>query len=341
MTDTSTSPLKKAWALLRNLLLLGIGVGLLWLTFRNQDLGEVVHKIRTANPWYILLACIASIAAIVSRSMRWIQLIEPLGYRPRLSTTYHSVMFGYLANLAIPRLGEISRCGALRKSDGVPLEKLIGTVIIERLLDVVLLLLSMAAVMVLEYGTISGFLYNSIYLPLTGKAGNGAVLLLIAGAGMVLAAVGVYILFRMPNPPRFINRIRSLLAGMIDGLISIRKVRSKGVFILHSVFIWFMYFLMSYCFCLALPETSGLDAGAALFIMVLGGLGMTAPVQGGTGAYHLLVSQGLLLYQLPEKDGVIYATLSHAVSTVLLIVLGAASLFSLLFAVKNRNSASV
>lgn len=341
MTDKRRPLPKKALAILRNLLLLSIGGGLLWLTFRNQDLGEVVLKIKSANPWYILLACLASVAAIISRALRWIQLVEPLGYKPRLGTTYHSIMFGYLANLAIPRLGEISRCGALRKSDGVPMEKLIGTVIVERLLDVVLLLSCMAAVLVFEYGKISGFLYEKIYLPLAGRSGSGAFLLIIAATGLAAAAGAIYVLFRMPNPPSLIKRMRSLLIGMIDGLVSIRKVRRKDIFILHSLFIWFMYYLMSYLFCKALPETAELDAGAALFITVLGGLGMTAPVQGGTGAYHLLVSQGLLLYQLPEKDGVIYATLSHAVSTLLLILLGATSLFSLLFLVKNRNSASV
>ncbi|MBK9399624.1 MAG: flippase-like domain-containing protein [Bacteroidetes bacterium] len=121
---------------------------------------------------------------------------------------------------------------------------------------------------------------------------------------------------------------------------SITKVKNKGLFLFHSLFIWTMYFMMSYLCFFALPETTSLGPSAALFIMVLGGIGMTAPVQGGIGTYHLLVSQGLLLYGLSETDGLVYATMSHAIATLLLILLGALSMISLFFFVKNHNSAT-
>ena len=129
------------------------------------------------------------------------------------------------------------------------------------------------------------------------------------------------------------------MGGIAEGFRSVTRIKNKGVFIFHTLFIWFMYFGMSYVCFLALPETAGLGASAALFIMVLGGIGMTAPVQGGIGAYHLLVSNGLLLYGLTETDGIVYATMSHTVSTLLLIILGAVSMIALFFFVKNRNTA--
>lgn len=271
--------------------------------------------------------------------MRWIQLIEPLGYKPRLITTYHAVMFAYLANMAIPRLGEISRCGALNKSDDVPFEKLVGTVIIERLADVFMLLFCMALTAFLEYDRLGNFLYEQIIAPAIEKVGNGTTLIILLLFSVLIGVAFLIRLFRMSKPPAIIQKIKSLVQGIGEGLKSVTKVKNKGVFIFHSFFIWFMYFLMSYMCFFALPETADLGPSAALFIMVLGGIGMTAPVQGGIGTYHLLVSQGLLLYGLSATDGLVYATMSHTISTLLLIVLGALSMLSLFFFVKNRNSA--
>lgn len=298
----------------------------------------VWDKVRHANPWYLLLCSFCSFAALISRSLRWIQLIEPLGYKPRLTTTYHAVMFGYLANMAIPRLGEISRCGALNKSDDVPFEKLVGTVIVERLSDVIMLLFCMALTAVLEFDRLGGFLYDQIIGPAIQKVGNGTWLLVFVAAFALVGGIALYRLFRMNHPPAFILKIKKLVVGVMEGLRSITKVKKKGLFVFHSLFIWLMYFLMSYVCFFALPETSSLGASAALFIMVLGGIGMTAPVQGGIGAYHLLVSQGLMLYSLSETDGIVYATMSHTVSTLMLIILGAISMVSLFFFVKNKQS---
>jgi len=326
-------------SVLRNLLFLALGVALLWLTFRHQDFSMVWEKVKTANPWYIVLCCICSIAALISRSMRWVQLIEPLGYKPRLSTTYHAVMFGYLANMAIPRLGEISRCGALNKSDGVPFEKLIGTVIVERLMDVLMLVICIVLTAVLEFDRLGGFMNEFLFQPLLEKIGNSSLVLGIFAFVVALAIFITVRVFRMENPPAMVLKIKKMMGGIAEGLRSVTRIKNKGVFIFHTLFIWFMYFGMSYVCFLALPETAGLGASAALFIMVLGGIGMTAPVQGGIGAYHLLVSNGLLLYGLTETDGIVYATMSHTVSTLLLIILGAASMIALFFFVKNRNTA--
>jgi hypothetical protein len=248
-------------------------------------------------------------------------------------------MFGYLANMAIPRLGEISRCGALRKSDEVPFEKLVGTVIIERLSDVFMLALSIAITAFLEYDRLGGFLYAQILAPAIEKVGNGTNLIIILLIIFLAGIAGIYMLFRMPNPPASVQKIRSIVKGILEGLKSIALIKNKGIFLLHTFFIWFMYFMMSYVCFFALPETTNLGPSAALFIMVLGGIGMTAPVQGGIGTYHLLVSQGLILYGLSETDGIVYATMTHTVSTLLLIILGGISMISLFFFVKTRNSA--
>lgn len=324
---------------LKNILFLAIGAVLLWLTFRHQDFSTVFDKILLADPCYIFLSCVCSFAALLSRSLRWLQLIRPLGYRPRLSSAYHALLFGYLANMAIPRLGELSRCGALRKSDEVPFEKLIGTVIVERLLDVVMLALCIAVTALLEFDRLGGFFMEELIVPAQEKLGQTPLLAVMILLLLLLAGWGVYRLFVMADPPPFIHKIRGILAGVLQGLKSFAQVEQKWLFAFHTIFIWLMYFLMSYLCFLALPDTRQLGAEAALFIMVLGGLGMTAPVQGGIGTYHILVSSGLLLYGLSETDGLVYATLSHTIATGLLIILGIVSMLALFFLVKTRNSA--
>lgn len=324
---------------LKNLFFLAIGGILLWLTFRNQDFSTVWVKVKSADPLYIILSCCCSVAALISRSMRWLQLIRPLGYRPRLSSAYHALLFGYLANMAIPRLGEISRCGALRKSDEVPFEKLIGTVIVERLLDVMMLAICIALTAFMEFDRLGGFFMEHLIFPAKEKIGGSTALIIIVLIISIVMIAGVYRLFRMSNPPQFVQKIKDLLVGVMQGLRAFAQVERKGLFAFHTIFIWLMYFLMSYLCFFALPDTQYLDAAAALFIMVLGGLGMTAPVQGGIGTYHLLVSSGLLLYGLTETDGLAYATLSHTIATGLLIILGFISMLFLFFLIKTRNSA--
>lgn len=327
-------------AFFRNLFFLAVGILLLWLTFKDQDFMAVWQKVKAADPFYILLCCVFSVLALLSRSRRWVQLIEPLGYRPRLSSTFHSIMFGYLANMAIPRLGEISRCGALSKSDQVPFEKLVGTVIAERLLDVVMLALCIVVTAALEFEVLGGFLMREIFNPIIHKLGNAGVFLgVAAGAGAIGVSLA-YKLFKHPHPPAFVHKLKGLSRGIGEGLQSITRIRNKGEFIFHTIFIWSMYFGMSYVCFFALPETETLGPAAGLFIMVLGGIGMTAPVQGGIGAYHLLVSKGMLLYGLSETDGLVYATMSHAVSTLLLILLGGASMLQLFFFIRTKPSAT-
>lgn len=270
--------------------------------------------------------------------MRWVQLIEPLGYKPRVTTTYHAIMLGYLANMAIPRLGEISRCGALSKSDVVPFEQLVGTVIVERLFDVLMLLVCIALTAFLEFDRLGGFLYEHVAAPVLNKVGNGYMLMLFLTVFVTGALLGLRALFRMSSPPPVVQKLRSLMNGVWQGLRSATRVRNKALFAFHTIFIWTMYFLLSYVCLFALPETRSLTPAAGLFIMVLGGIGMTAPVQGGIGTYHLLVSKGLLLYGLQETDGIVYATLSHTASTLLLIILGIISMLYLFFFSKPKTS---
>jgi len=330
--------LKQFLSTLRVLFFLGIGVLLLWLTFRNQSFGSVFDKVKEANWYWMALSVVLSILALISRAMRWKQLIQSLGYEPRLKSTFNALMFGYLANLAIPRLGEVSRCGSLGKTEKIPFDKLFGTVILERLSDVLMLLLSIIVVAFLEFDHIGGFINTTFFIPLLEKMQSATSLIFTLIGLAIIGVFGLVYLFKMQNAPTFIVKARKLIKGFGEGFASIAKLENKLLFVGHTFFIWIMYWLMTYSCFFALNTTSGLDLMAGLFIMVIGGIGMTAPVQGGIGAYHLLVSKALLIYGLSEMDGIVFATLVHITQTLLLIVLGGASMISLFFFTKPKTT---
>jgi uncharacterized protein (TIRG00374 family) len=317
---------------LKYILFLFIGIGMLWLTFRNQDFGAVVDKIKHVHIGWLLLSVFVAVLAHISRTVRWNMLIEPLGYKPKIINTFWALCAGYFANLAVPRIGEITRCAMLSKAENVPFNELIGTVIVERIMDVIMLLLFLILVATMEFKLIGGFLNENIILPMVQKFQNVSAMQL-AIVFFILVA-GCMIMYRyLARSTKFsggIEKVIHLLKGVMDGVKSVGRLKNIPLFIFHTLFIWTMYFFASYFCFFALDATSALDARAGLFILVIGGLGMSAPVQGGIGAYHFIVSRGLMLYNIPETEGIVYATVVHGYQTILVILLGATGFFVLM-----------
>jgi uncharacterized protein (TIRG00374 family) len=309
--------------ILRSLLLLAIAAGLLFLAFRGVKISSIVRAVGQANLWWVLGSAAFSVAALISRAYRWKLLIEPLGYSPSLKNTTSSLMVGYLANLGLPRLGELARCATLNKAEAIPFNPLLGTVIIERVVDVMSLLVCLLLVVTIE-GKALGPQVRSSIVPAIDQLGLWIKLsLVLAVAGGVLFFVWCYLKSRDKGNKSFFTR---LVAGVVSGVKSITKLEHPWLFLFHSILIWILYYLGVYFCLLALPYTSGLGYHAALFALAAGGLGMSAPVQGGIGTYHLFVSRGLMLYGLSQQDGLVFATLLHSLQILLVIVFGAASL---------------
>jgi glycosyltransferase 2 family protein len=322
-------------SIIKYILLLGVGATLLWLAFRNVDLRQTFEEIKHADLFWLGMSTIASLIAFTSRAIRWNLLIEPLGYKPKLDNTCAALFIGYLANLAVPRLGEVTRCGTLNQTEKVPFEKLIGTVIFERIIDVISLLTCIVLVAIFEYERLGNFLSQNIIDPLRSKMNN------IINSPLLIATVVIaffalaYFLFKSKKSKGIMAKVNDIFKGIVDGFSSVRKMKKPIQFIFHSILIWVMYFLMSYLCFFALPATSGLSLHAGLFILVVGGMGMSAPVQGGIGAYHLLVSSGLMLYGLTYEHGIAFATLMHTAQTLVVLFFGGLS-FLYLF-LKKRN----
>jgi uncharacterized protein (TIRG00374 family) len=337
--DTQLLLNKSILSILKYIIILSIGVALLFLAFRGVKLKDTVDEMLKADLFWLSVSIATSLVAFISRAIRWNMLIEPLGYKPSLGNTSAALMIGYLANLAIPRLGEVTRCGTLNQSEKVPFDSLLGTVIVERILDVLCLLTCIFMVALTEYERLGSFLNQNIFDPASRKitsAVNSPLLIIITTSVLILLVF--LVLKRRSKTNTFTAKIRGLLKGIINGLDTFRRLKNPFAFLFHTILIWTMYFLMSYTCFFALPATSGLDWHAGLFVLVVGGLGMSAPVQGGIGAYHLLVSQGLLLYGLTHDHGLAFATLMHTSQTLVVILLGALSFIYISIQRKNAKS---
>lgn len=318
--------------ILKYLALLAVSTGLLFLAFRGMDLKKIVEEMLRANMFWVALSGLISVIAFVVRAHRWNLLIRPLGYSPSLKNTTCSVMVGYFANLAFPRLGEVSRCGALNKAESIPFNKLFGTVIVERVIDVISLLICMLIAAAIEFKRLGNFFSENIFNPIIKKIEltTKTPLLLAAVIIILLGSIVAFIYFiRKSKNKGKESAISKLVTGFADGLRSVAKLKNPVEFIFHSILIWVLYYVSVYVALYAFTFTNGLGANAALFLLVAGGIGMSAPVQGGIGAYHLLVSQGLLLYGISEQNGLAFATLLHSLQILLIVVLGTISLLFL------------
>ncbi len=306
-----------------------LGVFIFWMVYKDQDISKIKNVLTNeVNYLWIAISLFLGLLSHISRTIRWNLIIEPLGHKPRLLNTFLAVMIGYLMNLALPRMGEISRCGVLARYEKIPFTKLVGTVVLERLIDVIVLLLLLLLVVVTQFGQVLGFLDNNpdvkdklekvIYSP---------VLLVFLG----LIFLSVWILRHKIKQSSVVQKILGLVNQFVEGFRSILKMKRVGAFIFHSLFIWFLYYLMLYVVFFSFGFTSNLPALAGLTVFVLGSFGMVAPVQGGIGAWHFMVIEGLALYGVGKADGKVFALVAHGSMTILLIILGLISLLVLPF----------
>ncbi|HZV70247.1 MAG TPA: lysylphosphatidylglycerol synthase transmembrane domain-containing protein [Saprospiraceae bacterium] len=331
----------KLISIIKYIIVLAISFGLLALAFKGIAVKAILEGMLQINIPWLIVAILVGILGFISRAYRWRLLIESLGYTPSLKNTTYSLMVGYFANLALPRLGEVTRCGSLSKAESIPFTSLLGTVIIERVVDVLTLLLCLLLAAIVEFDRVGNFLRDTIFHPLAAKFQMlfSSTFIIIGGLIFLVILVMLIIYFiRRLNSKKEESKVMRLVRGLVNGLQSIAKLKRPWIFIFHSLFVWFLSFLGMYVSFFLLPSTSGLGWSAALVLLVVSGFGMAAPVQGGIGAFHLLVSQGLILYGLSQQDGLTFATLVHGLSLLLVVGCGIASLL-LLFSAKNKKLA--
>ena len=321
---------KGAIQTLKFLAFLAVGLLLLWFAFRKVDTGKFVDDLRGANYYWLILSVLFGFFAFVSRARRWILLIHPLGYNPSLKNSFYALMTGYLANLALPRMGEITRCVALGKKGKIPVDQLIGTVVVERSIDFISLMFIMIALIFTSGDQVGLFLKNSIQIPIQ-KMFGATWIIWFTSFLFLFSAVTLFLLVRYKNSLRkfrFFSKMFDVGRGIINGLKTISNMERKWEFLFHTIFIWLNYAFMTYVVFFSMESTSFLTFRDSIFILVIGGLGMSAPVSGGIGAFHYIVQQGLYIVKgIPLEDGFAYATLTHESQLIFVVITGAISFF--------------
>ncbi len=307
---------------------LSIGVALIFLfagKLSEKEKQEIWQAIVNANYSWVLFSMVFGTLAHVSRAMRWKQLLQPMGYNPSTRNTFFAVMIMYFANLAVPRLGEVTRCAILKRYEKIPVEKSFGTVVAERAIDLLLLGVLFLITTAWQWDMVLKGL-ESLKVIGNPKAEEGnSWLLPIIGASLFVG-LGLLFLFRKNDRVVMIyQKVLDLILGFISGLKAALKVKKPITFFAHSIFIYVMYIMMVYICYFAMPETADLSFSSSLVLLIFGSVGIIL-VPGGIGIYPLIVAQVLLLYNVAETDGYAFGWVVWLGQTLLLVVLG---LFSL------------
>ena len=339
MTKARTGNVRKV---LQYLLSLIIAIGLLYLVFRKQSLSDIWESILEAE-WYLIAISLAmGLISHVIRAYRWNLLFAPLGHKPRIGVTFLAVMVAYIANLILPRAGEVARCAFLDRKAGIPTATGFGTVVVERLVDLLALLVVMLLVFLTELDNLLGFFQDQFQSRLASLPVTQILSVLVITA-LVLGGALLWWLFRMGGKEvlmrtQLYQRLAPILNKFMEGLVAVRKMERPLRFWAATVVIWALYFGMTYVVVLAYPATVHLTATAGLALLVVGGFGMAAPVQGGFGAYHIFVASFLIIYGVPIEEGKIFAALLHSTQTALILVIGSLALLIGFFIPRHANS---
>ena len=325
--------------ILKYLLSLGVAAFLLWYVYRDLDVHTMLSRFLEVNYNWIFLSMTMALLSHYLRAYRWNILLEPLGYKLKTHRTFLAVMVGYFANMLVPRMGEVTRCGILKKNDDVALAGSFGSVVAERVFDLIVLISLIIFAFFVEFNRLSEFLTEFFKGKLEGFNKNFAAIFFLAIAAGILI-ISVFIVLRVFREKvkrvPLVMKIRKLIYDLIQGILSIRKIKNKTGFWVSTILIWLLYYLMAYVVFFSIPETSKLGLLAGLSVLIMGGIGMSTPVQGGIGPYHLLVSGVLVLYGISADDGKFFAFLMHTSQFVMVIVVGAICYIISIFLKKEK-----
>lgn len=300
---------------------LGIAIWIFWFLYRDIAFESLLTQLKSSNWGWIFVSLSISLFGFWLRGWRWTLLIKSdEGEKVKPNRAYHAVMVGYLANMLIPRAGEVARCGVLTRTNGISMGHLFGTVILERSVDLLFLVSTIGLAFLVE---------NELFRNLAGVLVNVDALWqsVLSNLPVFLGGLLIFILFlvlimRKYRDHGLIKKVRHFLREIVTGLKTISQLSNPAGFWLSSILIWIIYFLTMYTVSLGIPSTANLSSGEVLLVMVMGSIGMVAPVQGGIGTFHALVAFILIQLGISEEDGKIFAAIIHGTQVLLIIAAG-------------------
>ncbi len=311
-----------------------LGFLLLWLITRGQDIEQIMGEFRQARYGWVFLAMGCAILSHFVRALRWNMLIGSMGYQTKTLQTFYAVMTGYLANLAIPRMGEITRCITLGKASKTPFSVLAGTVLAERVFDLLSIMAILFFTIVLQFGFLRSFLRRVFLVPLIEKSSAHWLPFMIVALALLFMGGALFFYLRKKarrsSEGEFFYKMKRQYRGFLNGFKTIMTMRGKGWFAAYTFVIWGLYYMTLYLCFFAIGATAHLGLLSALTLLAVGSLGILAPVPGGIGTYHFLTIITLTeLYGISSEPATSYAYITHATQIVVNIVAGTASWFIL------------
>jgi len=330
---------KRLFAILQYVIFLGGGLFLVWWQLKSMttiEKEEFYASVKNANYWIVLPIAIMSILSHISRSMRWKLLMAPLGYRPKLANVFSVTMIGYLANSAIPRLGELLKCTFLAKYEHLKVDKLVGTIIVERSFDFICYLIFIGITVLIQIDTISGFVKSKLNLISSSTSMPIWLKFTILFSSLIFIWRGLKWLLKKYPENKIFAKINHFIHGIWEGFRSIKKLENRKVFLLHTVFIWAMYLGQIYLGFWGMEETADLSMKAAFSVLTLATLSMIV-TPGGIGSFPIFVMQTLLIYGIAAPLGKAFGWIMWGVSTSLVIVIGLSCLIIIPYINKLKN----
>jgi glycosyltransferase 2 family protein len=302
-------------------LFFALGIAIFWGIYRNIKPEELKVVLGNLNYWWILSCVLFGISSHLIRAIRWNMLIRSIGYEVRLSNSFLAVLVLYFTNLIIPRAGELSRCTILAKYEKIPISKLIGTVIMERITDVLVTIIIAIVIFTINISVLNRFLdmHPQLKTNFLKMLSINNLLVGILIIGLVILTV---IYFKPFKNSKIGEKIKRIKQNLIEGISSITKLKNRWLYIFYSFLIFFLYLIMLYVVFLAFGPTSHLSIWTATFVFLMGTLAMLAPVQGGIGPWHFMVYETLFIYGIDKTDGKLFALIAHTSTSLIYIIIG-------------------
>ena len=313
---------------LKTILPLAVGFLFLYLSYNSttpEERAKIVSSIKNADFRFVLLSVLFAVLSHFSRAYRWQFLLQPLGYKPTLINSVFTVMIAYLANLGIPRSGELLRATALCNYEKYSFEKVFGTIVAERTIDLVLLVCFILLSLVLQFDLIWELL------------NLGQINIALLGTGLLIGTVAFFMIRRFfihSNHPMAL-KIKTILAGFWEGISTLKTMKNKGAFLFHTLFIWTMYLAMFYVIKWAIPATHEMTWAMVIPAFVAGGLAISA-TNGGIGIYPYTVALVLGGFGISQEAGLAFGWIMWSSQTLMIVLFGALSFFALPLVNRNK-----
>ncbi len=314
-----------------------LGGAILWWMYRGEDFSVISHVLTEEMNWtWMLLSFPFGILAQMFRGWRWKQTLDPMGLKVRTSTCIHAVFLSYAASLVIPRIGEFTRCGALKRYDGISFSKALGTVVTERAVDTLIVMSYSGIILLLAMSTFGTFFQKtgtSLDRILSGFSLTGW---LVTAICTVAVLILLHLLLKNFS---IYNKVKMTLSGIWEGVLSLRGVKNLPLYLFFSVGIWVMYFLHYYLTFFCFDFTAHLGIGCALVSFVVANFAVIVPTPNGAGPWHFAIKTMLILYGVADVKALYFVLIVHTVQTMLVIALGIYSAIALSF--KERSGVAL